>query len=257
MRCSYAMVCLLACTVVAAQGAAVNPITAVSPSGTLSGAAGQETVISSITADGKTFSTPDLAGIKGTGFIHLLPNATSSFTNGHGTGLANANNRTALVGLQAGRALLGIDNTDEYIRTYFVDELNAPTPVNAAGYIFILEWAGSRDSFVVDLLTNTLPAANSFTEPVVAATVNISPDDYNSATGLSIETDVAGTQPIGGVAIKLADVGVSGITGIQIRPTDVTGALTGLDLAVVAIVVPEPATLLMLAGGLVLWRRRR
>lgn len=240
----------------AVQAAAINAVTAVTPTGTRNGGAGQETVITSITTASQTFSTPDLVGVKGTGFIDLQPNPTTNFTNDRGSGLGTTNNRTALVGLQAGRALLGLDQHDEFIRIYFVDATDTPTPVNSNGWIFILEWAATRDKFVVDLLTNTV-TANTFTTPVVAATVNVYENDYNSSTGLTIPAVSSGSQPVGGVGIRLADVGVSGITGIQIRGTDPDGGLSGLDLAVVAIVVPEPATsLLLLAGGVTLLRRR-
>lgn len=245
MRCALVVVWLAAQT---ALGAVVNPITAVTPTGTRNGGASQPTVLTSITAASQTWNGTDLYAPPSEAFVELVPSA-AGFNAGRGSGLSNpADVRTTMVGLQAGYSALGISDVTEAIRGYF----DRTIPID--GWVFVLEWATGKDNFKIQLLDNAPGGA-----PNVVATVNVANTDYVN-TALVVASSSVGNQPVGGVAIKLSELNLgstTGITGVQLPGDAPAGGVTGLDPCIIAAALPEPSTLMILLTAVPILRRRR
>lgn len=206
-------------TITVAPGATIlMPVTALTPTG---GPLNGSQVVTSITAGGYTIL--DFTGPPDTGHVEIVGTMNEAVAQG----LTATSAQQALVGLEMGRAVLGLDSTPgEFIRAYF------ESPANADGTdkpeVFVLEWAGSAETFQVQLLSS--PPGQV---PVVVATVPVLACQY---TGTATIINPAGAgldnQPVGGVAINLDGLGVSGITGVQI-PSE---GNTGVDPCVIAAV---------------------
>jgi len=150
-------------------------------------------------------------------------------TENENDGLCHVGAEHALKGLELGRMLSGGAAGG---RWYF------PVAINGDGTgrpeVFVLEHAGTQDTFDIDLLTNAAGQA-----VVVAATVPVrSIDYYPTATEM---TSFSGG--IGGVGIDLDAIAppVSDITGVQLL------AGTGLDPCLVAAVPPPGFTIAPIA----------
>ncbi|MGQ9652207.1 MAG: PKD domain-containing protein [Phycisphaerae bacterium] len=176
-------------------------------------------ILTSITADG--FTVTDFVG----------PTITDIFggTGEENDGLCDLGAESALLGLELGRMMAGSAAGGRF---YF------PVAINGDGTarpdIFVLEHAGTPDTFGIDLLTNNPGEAT-----VVAATVPVQNTDYGP-TG-TLMTSFSGG--IGGVGLDLDAITptVSNITGVQL-PIG-----TGLDPCLVAAVPPAGFTIAPIA----------
>lgn len=176
-------------------------------------------ILTSITADG--FTVTDFVGptvAEGTGG-----------TGEENDGLCDLGAESAMLGLELGRMISGSAAGGQF---YF------PVAINGDGTarpdIFVLEHAGTPDTFGIDLLTNNPGEAT-----VVAATVPVQNTDYGP-TG-TLMTSFSGG--IGGVGIDLDAItpAVSNITGVQLPGG------TGLDPCLVAAVPPSGFTIAPIA----------
>ncbi len=201
--------------------AGVVPVTALLPAG---GPLTGRQEVESITAGGNTFT--DLVGPTA---VELIPGA-NEFSNAQNTGLCSAGADVGrnLLGLELGRAVLGLsDPGQESIRAFF------PAAVNGDGTgkpeIFVLEYAGSRDTFQIQLLTSGPGDA-----PVIAATVQILNVNYTGTS--TVMSALTPGQAVGGVGVDLDALGVSGIRGVQIPADNGSGGDSGLDPCTIAAV---------------------
>jgi hypothetical protein len=159
--------------------------------------------------------------------------AVGSFDVGRTSGLPGVATTGTLEDLELGYALLGLNAAGERVEAYLPEAIvpdGAPPPE-----LFILEWSASTDSFQIILLANGPDEPH---QPI--ATVQVAGDDYGQ-TNTSVNTTTVGTQPVGGVAVNLDEVGVPGlrVRGVRLPAEDGFGGITGLDPAVVAAVQPR------------------
>ncbi len=176
-------------------------------------------ILTSITADG--FTVTDFVGptvAEGTGG-----------TGEENDGLCDLGAESAMLGIELGRMISGSAAGGRF---YF------PVAINGDGTarpdIFVLEHAGTPDTFNIDLLTNNPGEATA-----IAATIPVQNSDYGP-TG-TLMTSFSGG--IGGVGIDLDAItpAVSNITGVQLLGG------TGLDPCLVAAVPPPGFTIAPIA----------
>ncbi len=202
----------------------IAPVTAIMPTGSqLSGSQ----VLTSITADGYTVT--DFLGPTVIEFDGTVGNTANN-----GLCAIGSDHYKAMQGLQLGRGITGISGGDA-MRTYFPPGVAISGDGTPRPDIFVLEYASTKDNFLVDLLTNE-PGE----WPTIAFTVQVVTADYSPTDTRMTAFD--GNAPVGGVGIDLDAIAVSGVRGIQIPDWDGVSGFTGIDPCVVAAVRPAGMT---------------
>ncbi len=201
-------------------------ITAMQPSGTL--AAGSHPLTSvttqvpggvqTFTADKNLVGPPDTAHVVVTG------------TGITGSGAGAATPEQAMVGLELGSTVAGLNADGKFLDGYFAEQYVIQPDGTGAPEIFVIESSNTPDNFQIQLLTNTVGAGIE-----VAATIQVRTFDYASTS-----TVIGGTGR-GGVGLDLDALGVSNIRGVRLTGADGFGGGSGVDPVLIgAAAVPCP-----------------
>ncbi len=193
-------------------------ITAMLPSGAL--AAGSHP-LTSVTAkrvgEVQSFTTTDLTGPPDIAHVEV----TGGGITGGGAGATTA--AEAMVGLELGSTVAGVNADGKFLAGYFPDHVLVQPDGTGAPEIFFIESSASTDDFQIQLLTNG-PGESI----AIAATLQVRSVDYASTA-----TVVGGT-PRGGVGIDLDAVGAAAIRGIRITGANGFGGGSGVDPCIIA-----------------------
>lgn len=187
-------------------------ITAMEPSGALpAGSYPLTSVTTQRIGSVQSFTAVNLVGPPDVAHIEVIGDMT-------GSGAGATSPAEAMVGLELGSIVGGLNVDGEFLAGYFADHVVIRQDGTDAPEIFVIESSNSADNFQIQLLTNEPGATVE-----IAATVQVRSIDYASTS-----TVISGTGR-GGVGLDLDAIGVASVRGVRLTGADGFGGGSGVD----------------------------